>query len=138
MPIQPYLFFEGRCEEAAEFYRQAIGAEVMMVMRYKDCPDSPPPGMIPPGSEDKVMHMTLRIGDSEIMGSDGMCSGRPSFQGFSLSLPAADEAEAKRFFEALSDGGKVEMPLGKTFFSSCFGMLQDRFGLGWMVIVPAE
>ena len=137
MPIQPYLFFEGRCEEAAEFYRQALGAEVTALMRFKDSPDPTPPGMVPPGSEDKVLHMSLQIGDSTIMGSDGMVSGQPSFQGFSLSLPAADEAEARRFFEALSDGGKVEMPLGKTFFSPLFGMVQDRFGVGWMVMVAA-
>jgi PhnB protein len=137
MPIQPYLFFEGRCEEAIEFYRRALGAKVEMLMRYKDSPEPPPPGMLPPGSEDKVMHAALSVGDAAFMASDGHCQGRPGFQGFSLSLTAKDEAEAKRLFDALGEGGDVRMPLGKTFFSPCFGMLADRFGVGWMIIVPA-
>jgi PhnB protein len=137
MLIQPYLFFNGRSEEAAEFYKRAVGAKVEMMMRYKDSPDSPPPGMVPPGSENKVMHMSLTIGDSVVMASDGNCTGKPEFQGFSLSLTAKDAAEADRVFAALADGGKVEMPLGKTFFAQRFGMLADRFGLGWMIIVPA-
>ena len=136
MPIQPYLFFEGRCEEAIEFYRRALGAKVEMLMRYKDSPEPPPPGMLPPGSENKVMHATLSVGDAVFMASDGNCQGKPGFQGFSLSLSAKDEAEAKRLFGALAAGGEVRMPLGKTFFSPCFGMLADRFGLGWMIIVP--
>ena len=136
MQIQPYLFFEGRCEEAIEFYKQALGAEVEMLMRIKDSPEPPPPGMHPPGSENKVMHASLRIGGAVLMASDGRCSGRPSFQGITLSLDAKDEAEAKRMFGALGAGGEVRMPLGKTFFSPCFGMLADRFGVGWMVIVP--
>lgn len=137
MQIQPYLFFDGRCEEAIEFYRKALGAEVEMLMRYKDSPEPPPPGMVPPGSENKVMHAALRIGDSTVMASDGNCGQQPHFDGFSLSLAAPDEAKAKRLFEALADGGQVRMPLGKTFFSPCFGMVADRFGVGWMVIVPA-
>ena len=137
MLLEPYLFFEGRCEEAVEFYRRALGAEVEMLMRNKDSPDPHPPGMMPPGSENKVMHVTLRIGDTKVMASDGMCSGKPSFQGFSLSLTARDTAEADRLFAALSDGGKVNMPLGKTFFSPRFGMVADRFGVSWMVIVVA-
>lgn len=137
MLLEPYLFFEGRCEEAVEFYRRALGAEVELLMRNKDSPDPHPPGMMPPGSENKVMHVTLRIGDTKVMASDGMCSGKPSFQGFSLSLTARDAAEADRLFAALSDGGKVNMPLGKTFFSPRFGMVADRFGVSWMVIVVA-
>jgi PhnB protein len=137
MPIQPYLFFNGRCEEAIDFYKKALGAEVTMLMRFKDSPEPPPPGAVPPGHETKVMHASFRIGDSEIMASDGCSDGTaPAFQGFSLSLPARDEAEADRFFAALSEGGKVEMPLGKTFFSPRFGMVADRFGVNWMVIVP--
>ncbi len=135
MIVQPYLFFDGRCEEAIEFYRRTLGAEVQMLMRYKECPDTPPPGTIPPGSADKVMHASLRIGETVVMASDGHCQGQPSFQGFALSLTVANEAEADRVFAALADGGKVSMPLGKTFFSRRFGMVADRFGVVWMVIV---
>jgi len=134
MLVQPYLFFDGRCEEALDFYRTALGAEVTFLLRYKDSPDPPPPGMVPPGSEEKIMHANLRIGDSEVMASDGCNAGQPSFAGFSLSISVADEAEADRVFAALAEGGQVRMPLGKTFFSPCFGMLADRFGIGWMVI----
>jgi PhnB protein len=136
MLVQSYLFFDGRAEEAVDFYRKAIGAEVTMLMRFKDSPEPPPPGMVPPGSENKVMHMSFRVGDTEVMGSDGQCQGKPDFQGFSLSLSVADEADAKRKFAALGEGGQVQMPLGKTFFSPCFGMVADRFGVSWMVIVP--
>jgi PhnB protein len=137
MHVQPYLFFDGRCEEAVEFYRKALGAEVTMLMRYKDSPDPPPPGMIPPGSENKVMHASFRIGDTEVMASDGSCAGNTNFKGFSLSVTVPDIATADRFFGALADGGQVQMPLGKTFWSPRFGMVADRFGVGWMVIVPA-
>ena len=135
MLVQPYLYFDGRCEEAVTFYRDALGAKVEMVMHYKDCPDTPPPGMVPPGSENKVMHASFRIGETTVMASDGHCQGHPSFQGFSLSITVPDEAEADRKFNALAEGGKVTMPLGKTFFSPRFGMVTDRFGVGWMVIV---
>lgn len=135
MQIESYLFFNGRCEEAIEFYHRALGAEVLMLMRNKESPEPPPPGTIPPGSEDKVMHATLRIGTSNLMLSDGYCDGKPAFTGFSLSLDAADEAEAERLFAALSDGGTVQMPLAKTFWSPKFGMVADRFGVGWMVSV---
>ncbi|MDR3455228.1 MAG: VOC family protein [Rhodoferax sp.] len=137
MQVQPYLFFDGRCEEAIEFYRKALGAEVIMLMRVKECPDPLPPGMYPPGSENKVMHASLRIGEATVMASDGRCLGKPAFQGFSLSLNTRDEAEADRLFAALGDGGQVQMPLAKTFFSPRFGMVADRFGVGWMVIVAA-
>jgi len=137
MPIQPYLFFEGRCEEALEFYRKALGAEVLMMMRYKDSPEPAPKGArTPPG--DKVMHSCMRIGDAEIMASDGFAQGKPNFQGFSLSLNARDDAQARRWFDALAAGGEVRQPLIKTFFSSSFGMLADRFGVPWMVVVPQE
>jgi PhnB protein len=135
MQVQPYLFFDGRCEEAVEFYRSALGAEVTMLMRYKDSPDPPPPGMVAPGSEDKVMHTSFRIGETMVMASDGRCEGRPSFQGFSLSLTVPNETEADRLFTALVDGGQVQMPLTKTFFSPRFGMVADRFGVSWMVVV---
>ena len=132
MQIQPYLFFEGRTEEALKFYEKALGAEVQMMMRYKDSPDSPPPGMNPPPN--KIMHACVKIGDSQVMASDGMCSGNAIFGGFSLSFTAKDAADAKRRFDALADGGKVSMPLGETFFAKSFGMVHDKFGVGWMVI----
>jgi len=135
MHIEPYLFFNGRCEEAIAFYKRALGAEVLMMMRNKEAPEQPPPGMLPPGSDDKVMHATLRIGTSNLMLSDGRCDGKPVFNGFSLSIDAANEAEADRLFAALADGGTVQMPLAKTFWSPKFGMVADRFGVGWMVSV---
>lgn len=135
MHIQPYLFFDGRCEEAVEFYRSALGAEVEMLMRFKDSPEPPQPGMVPPGSEDKVMHTSFRIGDTTVMASDGRCVGLPSFQGFALSLTVPNEAEAERLFAALADGGQMQMPLTKTFFSPRFGMVADRFGVSWMIVV---
>ena len=134
MQVQPYLFFDGRCEEAVEFYRSALGAEVEMLMRFKENPE-PMPGASPPG--DKVMHACVRIGDTALMASDGHCNGRASFQGFSLSLNARDEAEAKRLFATLSEGGQVQMPLAKTFFATAFGMVADRFGVSWMVVANA-
>ena len=132
--VQPYLFFGGRCDEALEFYRTALGAQVELLMRYKDSPEPMPAGMLPPGFENKVMHTTFRIGDSTLMGSDG-CGEATKFDGFSLSLAVPTEAEANRAFAALAAGGEVKMPLTKTFWSPCFGMLTDRFGLGWMVSV---
>ena len=137
MEIQPYLFFEGRCDEAVKFYQQTLGAEVLLLMQYKDSPEPPGQDCLPPGFEDKVMHASLRIGKSIVMVSDGLCSGKPVFEGFSLSLSVASAAEAEQKFTALSEAGKVKMPLGKTFWSPCFGMLQDRFGIGWMVGVMA-
>ncbi|HSC96084.1 MAG TPA: VOC family protein [Burkholderiales bacterium] len=138
MQVQPYLFFDGRCEEAVEFYRSKLGAQVEMLMRIKDSPEPPQPGMCPPGSENKIMHTAFRIGETTVMASDGRCTGKPRFQGFSLSLTAPNEVEAERLFAALGDGGQVQMPLAKTFFSPRFGMVADRFGVSWMVIaVPA-
>jgi PhnB protein len=137
MQVQPYLFLDGRCEEAIEFYRRALGAEVTMLMRFKDSPEPQQPGMVPPGSDNKVMHASFRVGETTLFASDGRCLGKPSFQGFSLSLTAANEAEAERRFAALADGGQVQMPLAKTFFSPRFGMVADRFGVSWMIIVMA-
>lgn len=137
MQVQPYLFFDGRCEEAIEFYRKALGAQVGMMMRFKDAPpDACPEGAFPAGSENKVMHAALQIGETTVMASDGRNTGKPSFQGFALSLDAKDDADAKRLFDALSEGGQVQMPLGKTFFASSFGMVTDKFGVTWMVIKP--
>jgi PhnB protein len=135
MQVQPYLNFDGRCEEALNFYRGALGAEVTMLLRFKDSPEPPQPGMVPPGAEEKVMHASFRIGDSTVLASDGHCAGQPNFQGFFLSLTVPNDAEAKRLFAALADGGQVRMPLAKTFFSSNFGMVADRFGVGWMIYV---
>jgi len=132
--VQPYLFFGGRCEEAIEFYKKALGAEVVMLSRFKDAPERQPD--LPECFDDKVMHASLQIGETMIMASDGRCEGQATFEGFSLSITVADEAEADRVFAALSgDGGLVTMPLAKTFWALKFGMLQDRFGVGWMVSV---
>ncbi len=136
--IQSYLFFNGNCEEAVEFYRTALGAEVLMTMRFKDSPDTPPPGMVPPGYENKIMHTSFRIGQTTVMASDGCDTQKPAFEGFSLSLAVATEAEAERYFNALAEGGQVKMPLTKTFWSPRFGMLTDRFGIGWMINVVPE
>ena len=133
MQVQPYLFFDGRCEEAIEFYRRALGAQVTDLHRFKDNPD--PNMQCPPAMQNKVMHAHVNIGNATILVSDGRCEGRPSFQGFSLSLTAANDADAERLFAALGDGGQVQMPLTKTFFSSRFGMVADRFGVSWMIYV---
>ena len=137
MQVQVYLFFAGRCEEALEFYKRTIGAEVEMLMRFKDSPEPPQPGMISPGSENKIMHTCFRIGDTTVMASDGRCEGAATFEGFSLSLTVANESEANRVFAALGEGGQVQMPLTKTFWAPRFGMLKDRFGVGWMISVAA-
>lgn len=135
MLVQPYLFFNGRCEEALTFYRSALGAEVKMMMRFKESPEPPTAecGSIP---GDSIMHASFRIGDTELMASDGMAAGPLEFKGFSLSLTAPTDAEAQRLFKALSEGGKVQMPLTQTFYASSFGMVADRFGVSWMVIKP--
>lgn len=133
--IEPYLFFDGRCDEAIEFYRQALGAEVEMLMRFKD---SPEPGGCPGASGDKVMHASLRIGQARVLASDGRCEGKPNFQGFGLALSVPTVAEAERRFTALAKDGRVQAPLSKTFFSPSFGMVADRFGVMWMVLVPAH
>lgn len=142
MLIQPYLTFAGRCEEALAFYQQALDAKPDMLMRFKDCPDPMPPGMLPPGNDDKVMHASFYLGECLIMADDGgLCGGGPGaapvagFHGFSLSITLSDEAEAAQRFAALAEGGQVRMPLGKTFWSPCFGMVVDRFGMAWMINV---
>ncbi|HLN25934.1 MAG TPA: VOC family protein [Patescibacteria group bacterium] len=132
MSVQPYLFFDGNCEEALEFYRSALGAEVTMLLRFKDSPD---PAMVPPNAGDKVMHANLRVGESTVLASDGRCPGGVGFGGFALSLTVPKVAEAERLFALLAEGGEVRMPLAKTFFSPSFGLLTDRFGVGWMVYV---
>lgn len=133
MQVQPYLWLEGRAEEAIAFYQQAVGAEVTMMMRNREAPDKPPPGMLPPGSEEKIMHASLKVGGSEVLISDGVVSGNPTFKGVSLTLTDLSVAEAERYFAALSEGGEVQMPLGRTFFAKSFGMLTDRFGVSWLI-----
>jgi len=138
MQVQPYLFFDGRCEEAVAFYRRAVGAEVSTLMHFRDGPPGQERGMTPPGSGNKVMHVSLRIGGTTVLASDGPCLGHPEFQGFSLCLTAADPAEAGRLFAALAEGGTVEQPLVRTFFAESFGMVTDRFGVSWMLFLPVE
>ena len=135
--IQPYLFFGGRCEEALAFYGKALGAKVDLLMRYSESPAAIPPGGLPPGFENKVMHATFHIGATTLMASDGNQAGA-KFDGFRLSLDLPTDAAADRAFAALADGGQVQMPLGKTFWSPRFGMLTDRFGVGWMISVSAK
>jgi PhnB protein len=130
--LQPYLFFDGRCDEALEFYRQALGAEITALMRYKENPD--PAMACSEVSGDKVMHSSFRIGETTVMASDGRCTGKPSFQGFSLSITVFSEPEADKLFNALANGGQVQMPLARTFFSPRFGMVVDRFGVCWMIL----
>jgi PhnB protein len=132
MLVQPYLTFEGRCDEALEFYKKAIGAKVEMLMRFKDAPDQ---SMVSPGSENKVMHTSFQVGETTIMASDGRCTGNTNFHGIALSITANSEAEADKLFSGLAEGGQVTMPLSKTFFSPKFGMLSDKFGVGWMILV---
>jgi PhnB protein len=133
MTIQTYLFFEGSCEAAVDFYKRAVGAQVEMLMRYRDAPDPATRSMVAAGNDDKIMHAAIRIGDSVVMASDGRCSGGADFRGFSLSLAVKTPAEAERAFAALSEGGRVDVPLAKTFWAPLFGMLTDRFGVRWMV-----
>jgi PhnB protein len=132
MNLQPYLFFDGKCDEALDFYKEAVGAEPKMLMRFSQAPDQ---SMISSGSENKVMHAQVQIGDTTVLMSDGRCTGNTNFQGFALTLTAKTENEADKTFNALADGGKVTMPMAKTFFSPRFGMLTDKFGVGWMVLV---
>ncbi len=131
MKVEPYLMFEGRTEEALQFYQQKLGAKIEAIIRFKENPE---PKYNPPNSGEKVMHSLFRIGDAQIMASDGGCSGKTGFQGFALTLNASDAAEARQRFDALAEGGKVQMPLEETFFAKTFGMVADRFGVNWMVI----
>jgi PhnB protein len=134
MHVQPYLMFNGRCEEALEFYKKALGANVEMMMRFKDAPE----GQCAPGTENNIMHSSMRIGDTTVMATDAMGKGPLEFKGFSLALSAKDVAEAERFFAALADGGQVHQPLIETFFSPRFGIVADKFGVGWMLVVEQQ
>ncbi|MCB1076232.1 MAG: VOC family protein [Verrucomicrobiae bacterium] len=134
--IQPYLFFAGRCEEALDHYRTILGAEVEMLMRFSEAPDQPPPGTLEAGFENKVMHSSFRIGSSTLMASDG-CESGTGFEGFALSLTATDADQARQYFDGLAQDGQITMPLNETFWSPCFGMVKDRFGVLWMITVPS-
>ena len=134
MQVQSYLMFNGRCEEALEFYKKALGAKVEMMMRFKEAPE----GHCAPGNENKIMHSSFRIGDTALMASDGMMQGKPEFKGISLTLNPKTESEAERLFGALSEDGQVQQPLIKTFFSPKFGVLSDKFGVSWMVVVDQQ
>jgi PhnB protein len=135
MKVEPYLSFEGRCDEAIDFYKSAVGAKVNMLMRFKEAPECPPSGKFPPEQLNKVMHASLTIGDSIVMATDGHCTGNANFSGISLTMSVSSDAEAEKMYASLGAGGKVTMPMGKTFFASRFGMLTDRFGVPWMIIV---
>lgn len=134
MKVEPYLFLDGKCEEALEFYRDTLGAKIGMMMRYKEMPGPHEPGMIPPGAEEKIMHADFRLGDSMIMISDGRCDGSARPDGFSLAITVPSVGEADRLFNALAASGAVQMPIAETFFSPRFGMVQDKFGVSWMIL----
>ena len=137
MVMRPYLFFAGRCGEALEFYEQTLGAKVEMLMRFNESPDAIPEGVLQEGFEDKVMHATLRIGSTEVLASDGR-DDKSTFEGFRLALTLACENDADQVFAALSDGGTIDMPLTKTFWSPRYGMVTDKFNVGWMIMVAGE
>ena len=138
MHVLPYLYFEGRCHEALRFYEKALGAEITAVLRFDQSPEPHPPGVLAPGAEKNVMHAEFRIGGTTLFASDGPRIGQAKFEGISLTLAVADDAEAKQTFAALADGGAVGQPLTETFFATSFGMLTDRFGVGWIVIAAKE
>ena len=139
MRVQPYLFFDGRCQEALDFYQSILQAEVMSIMRFKESPVPPDTNMMPPGSDDKIMHATFRIGQSVLMASDGRCQGEPDFAGVALTITLSDPDRAEDVFEALAQDGEIQMPMTQTFFAQAFGMVADRFGLSWMILVePVE
>ena len=131
MKVQPYVFFDGKCDEALQFYQRALGAKVNALMRFSEAPDQ---SQIKPESKNKVMHSAFQIGETEILASDGYCLGAPAFQGFALTINAANSAEALKLFTGIAEGGKIQMPLEKTFFAASFGIAVDKFGVSWMVI----
>jgi len=131
MNVQPYLFFDGRCDEALDFYKTTLGATVDMLMHFKDAPDQ---SIVTPESREKVMHCAFHVGDTQVLASDGHCAGKPTFQGFGLALSAKDNTEAERLFADLGNGGQVQMPMTETFFATRFGMVADKFGVGWMIL----
>lgn len=136
--VQPYLSFMGRTEEALAFYQKTLGAQVLMKMRFSESPEPCDPKMVPPGTESKIMHCSFKIGDTTLMATDGGCGElkESKFQGITLTINTTTPEDADRTFNELGLGGMVHMPLTKTFFAKKFGMLQDRFGVNWMVICP--
>jgi PhnB protein len=138
MKIEPYLYLNGQAEEALAFYERALGARVEMKMRFRESPDPVPESRLPAGFENKIMHASFLIGDARVMLSDGGCLTGQAIGGFSLALQYRSEAEARRAFEALAEGGRIDMPIGPTFWSPCFGMVTDRFGIQWMTTVLAQ
>ncbi len=135
MKLEPYLFFDGRAEEALEFYERGLGATVEGKMRFADSPDPVPTEYLPPGGAQKLMHASLLIEGQRLMLSDGCASDGSGFHGFSLALQYDQEVDARRAFDALCEGGSIQMPIGPTFFSPCYGQVLDRFGVQWMVMV---
>jgi PhnB protein len=137
MTVAPYLSFEGSCEAALAFYRDALGAEIGAMMRYSEAPPGggAPPGCTPPPA-DKIMHAQFTLAGTLIMASDGMASGKREFKGIDLNLMVDTPDQAQRYFDALSPGGTVRMPLGPTFYAQAFATVQDKFGVGWMIYAP--
>jgi PhnB protein len=138
MPVTPYLFLDGRAEEAIEFYKKNLGAKVEMMMRFKDAPPNAGGPAPDPKTLDKVMHACITINGTQVFVSDGDCTGKGKFEGFSLALDAKEAAEGERMFNSLSQGGQVRMPMMETFFAQRFGMLADKFGVGWMIMAGSK
>jgi len=138
MLVQPYLFFDGKCEEALNYYKSKLGAKVDMMMRFKESPEPASMQGLPANAGDKIMHSSFHIGDTMLMASDGMCGGKPNFQGLSLSIAVDDDATAERLFNALKADGQAQMPMSETFFASRFGVVADKFGVSWMIIHGKE
>ena len=135
MDVQPYLSFEGRAQEALDFYKSAVGATVDVIMHFKDAPPEVQAQMSP-DSREKIMHAAFRLGDTQLFASDGRCTGKASFSGVSLTINAASNEEAEKLFGALGKGGQVTMPMSETFFAYRFGILADKFGVNWMILYP--
>ena len=138
MDVQTTLNFYGRTEEALLFYGKTIDAETLFLMRFRDCPDPSPSR---PGLEEKIFHATFRIGSTEIRASDCGCEKPPTrttFAGFSLLLGVEIPQEAEHFFSALSDDGQIQIPLQETFFAERYGIVVDRFGISWKIVVSTK
>jgi len=138
MDVQTTLNFYGRTEEAVAFYGRAVDAETLFLLRFRDRPDY---AQSRPGLEDKIFHATLRLGATLVMASDCGCEHSPSeaaFAGFSLALRVETPEKAERFFNALSEGGQVQIPMRETFFATRYGIVVDRFGLSWKIMIESK